>query len=308
MKSINSKRILSALLAAAALLTMAACGKKDKNGEGGGPGLIEEYPFGNESVSGLMSDEPTAAVSASTVITYRYTGLSSPSSTVNGYVSLMTSEENGFSIVDSDFVMSEEPLYDESGRVLLARNAATEPEPEPTPTPTPEAVAEDEDAAGDGDGEGSEDGDAAAAGDVDETEPETSPESEAGDGEPAVPVNRLLLLDISWDENSCEIVTREAEGVISPPPEPMTMHEAQKYLESLPPEKLGLEGESMDRYDVFSFDGTILVDNRACVRMNVYSIDNVEQSNEFMGCYLMSLDGRHLYRLNTSTNEITELD
>lgn len=269
MKSINSKKILSALLAAAVLLTMAACGKKDEDGgEGGAPDLIEEYPFGEESVSGLMSDEPTAAVSSSTVITYRYTGLSSPGSAVNGYVSLMTGEENGFSIVDSDFVMSEEPVYDEKGKVLLARNA------EP----------------------GEESGRAAAA------------ENEAGDGEEAVPANRLLLLDISWDENGCEIVTREAEGVISPPPEPMTMHEAQKYLESLPPEKLGLEGESMDRYDVFSFDGTIMVDNRPCVRMNVYSIDNVEQSNEFKGCYLMSLDGRHLYRLDTSTNEITELD
>ena len=271
MKSINSKRILPALLAAAVLLTMAACGKKDEEGgEGGAPDLIEEYPFGEESVSGLMSDEPTAAVSASTVITYRYTGLSSPGSAVNGYVSLMTGEENGFSIVDSDFVMSEEPVYDEKGKVLLARNA--EPGDE---APAPAAPA---------------------------------PEDEDGDVEIAAPVNRLLVLDISWDENGCEIVTREAEGVISPPPEPMTMHEAQKYLESLPPEKLGLEGESMDMYDVFSFDGTIMVDNRPCVRMNVYSIDNVEQSNEFKGCYLMSLDGRHLYRLNTSTNEITELD
>lgn len=261
MKTINSKKILLALLAAAMLLSMAACGKKDGDGEeGAAPDLIEEYPFGEESVSGLMSDESTAAVSASTVVTYSYTGLSSPGSTVNTYVTLMTDEVNGFSIVDSDFVMSDEPVYDEKGKVLLAKNA------------------------------------------------ETEAEEAAGDGEEAVPVNRLLVLDISWDENGCEVVTREAEGVIAPPPEPMTMLEAQRYLKGLSPERLGLEGESMDKYDVFAFDGTIIVDGRACVRMNVYSIDNVEQSNEFMGCYLMSLDGRHLYRLDTSTSEITELD
>lgn len=257
MKTINSKKILLALLAAVVLLSMAACGKKDKDGEGAdSPELIEEYPFGEQTVSGLMSDEPTAAVSASTVITYNYTGLSSPGSAVNGYVSLMTGEENGFSVVDNDFVMSDEPKYSEKGKVLLARSADVE---------------------------------------------------DSGGEEDAVPSNRLLLLDISWDENGCEIVTREAEGVIAPPPEPMTMHEAQKYLESLKPEKLGLEGDSMDEYDVFTFDGTIMVDEHVCVRMNVYSIDNVQHSNEFMGCYLMSLDGRHLYRMDTSTAEITEI-
>lgn len=284
MKTINSKKILLALLAAAVLLSMAACGKKDENGEGGGaPDLIEKYPFGEESVSGLMSDESTAAVSASTVVTYSYTGLSSPGSTVNTYVTLMTDEVNGFSIVDSDFVMSDEPLYDEKGKVLLAKNAEIQPEPETVANTA--ADSEDGEASSDEDGEG-----------------------EAGAVKAAAPANRLLVLDISWDENGCEIVTREAEGVISPPPEPMTMHEAQRYLEGLPPEKLGLEGSSMDEYDVFAFDGTIVVDGRACVRMNVYSIDNLEQSNEFMGCYLMSLDGRHLYRLDTSTNEIYELD
>lgn len=270
MKAIKSKKILSAVLAAAVLLSMAACGKKDKEGEDGeaeaeaaAPELIAEYPFGEQTVPGMTSDDSSAAVSAKTVVTYTYTGISSPGRAVNDYVSLMTGEENGFAVVDREFVMSDEPKYGEQGSVLLAKSTAA--------------------------GEG----DSGAEGEDAQTEP---------------PESRLMLLDISWDESGCVIVTSEAEGEISQPPEPMTMHEAQEYLESLTPERLGLDGDSMDDYDVFAFDGTVSVDGRACVRMNVYSIDNVQQSNEFMGCYLMSLDGRHLYRLDTSTEEIIELN
>lgn len=275
MKAMDIRKIMSALLAGAILLCMASCGKKDKDGEDGGdepeaPELIEEYPFGELTVPGLTSEDATAAVK--TAVTYSYTGLSSPGGTVKSYVSLMTSEENGFAVVDSEFVISEEPGYGEQGSVLLARSA--------------DAAAESGEDAGD----------------------ESEADGESGGEEPAAPKNRLLLMDISWDSGGCVIVTSEAEGVISQPPEPMTMYEAQQYLESLTPEKLGLDGESMDEYEVFTFDGAIAVDGRACVRMNVYNIDNVQQSNEFMGCYLVSLDGRHIYRLDTSTDEITELE
>lgn len=252
--------MLSALLAAAMLLGMAACGKKDEEGDSAevgdtAPTLVEAYPFGEQTVPGLTSSEPTAAVE--TVVTYSYTGLSSPGKAVDGYVSFMTNGENGFKVVDKYFVMSDEPKYDDEGSVLLAKTA---------------------EAAGNG------------------QDPENSQQGK-----------RLMLLDISWDENGCVIITREAEGEISKPPEPMTMREAQQYLESLTPAELGLEGESMDDYDVFTFDGAMIVDGRACVRMNVYSLDNVQHSNEFMGCYLMSLDGRHLYQMDTATQEIVQL-
>lgn len=274
MKAIKSRRILPALMAAAVLLSMAACGKKDKDGgEGGEDGepaaaeLIAEYPFGEQTVPGLRSEDPAAAVNANTVVTYSYTGLSSPGGAVRDYVSLMTSGENGFAVVDRDFVMDEEPEYGEQGSVLLAKSAS-----------------------------------AVTAG------AEDSEDEEGGGAQPEASENCLMLLDISWDESGCVVVTSQAEGVISQPPEPMTMYEAQEYLKSLPPEKLGLEGESMDAYEVFTFDGAVAVDGRACVRMNVYNIDNVQQSNEFMGCYLVSLDGRHLYRLDTGTQEITEIE
>lgn len=251
MRARKVKRILSALLAAAALLSMAACGKKDEaeagtdSGEGeAAPELIEEYPFGEQTVPGLTSASSKAAVE--TVVTYTYTGLSSPGGDVGTYVSLMKSEANGFEVVDKDFVISDQPEYDDAGRVLLAKSMAVE--------------------------DGAE--------------------------------SQLMLIDISWAEDTCHVVTRQAEGEISQPPEPITMREAQEYLESLHPSELGLEGESMDEYEVFTFDGAVVVDGRACVRMNVYSF---EQSNEFMGCYLMSLDARHLYRMDTATQEIIEI-
>ena len=122
MKAIKSKKILSALLAAAVLLSMAACGKKDGEGEDGeaeaeaaAPELIAEYPFGEQTVPGMTSEDSSAAVSASTVVTYSYTGLSSPGRAVDDYVSLMTGEENGFAVVDREFVMSDEPQYGEQG-------------------------------------------------------------------------------------------------------------------------------------------------------------------------------------------------
>lgn len=256
MRARNGKKILSALLAAAILMSMAACGKKDGDEAEAGPDseanetapeLIGEFPFGEIAVPGLTSASSRAAVTVETV--YSYTGLSSSGGDVRSYVSLMTGDTNGFEVVDKDYVISDQPEYDDAGKVLLARAA-----------------------------EAGEDGSA---------------------GE------RLMLIDISWAEDSCVIVTREAEGVISQPPEPITMREAQQKLESMTPAELGLEGESMDEYEVFTFDGAVVVDGRACVRMNVY---NFEQSNEFMGCYLMSLDGRHLYRMDTATQEITELD
>lgn len=257
------KKVLSALLAAAVLLSMAACGKKDEDetgadgGEAGaGPVLIDEYPFGELTIPGLTSASRSAAVE--TAATYTYTGLSSPGGDVKAYVSLLTGGENGFSVVDKDYVISDQPEYEDAGRVLLAKAAA-------------------------------------AGGDSDDADGEAG-----GAGAP-----RLMLVDISWAEDGCVIVTRQAEGEISQPPEPVTMREAQQHLESLHPSELGLEGESMDEYEVFTFDGTVVVDDRACVRMNVYRFD---QSNEFMGCYLMSLDARHLYRMDMATQEITELD
>lgn len=256
MRARNGKKILSALLAAAILLSMAACGKKDGEETEAGPDseegeaanqLIEEFPFGELTVPGLTSASSGAAVTVETV--YTYTGLSSSGGDVKSYVSLMTGDTNGFSVVDKDFVISDEPEYDDAGKVLLAKAAK----------------------AGEDDSAGSQ----------------------------------LMLVDISWAEDSCVIVTRQAEGTISQPPEPITMREAQQKLESMSPAELGLEGESMDQYEVFTFDGAVVVDGRACVRMNVY---NFEQSNEFMGCYLMSLDGRHLYKMDTATQEITELE
>lgn len=258
MRARNGKKILSALLVAAILLSMAACGKKDEDeaeAEAGtdseegaaASALVEEYPFGELTVPGMTSASSKAAVTVENV--YTYTGLSSSGGDVRSYVSLMADAANGFAVVDKDFVISDEPEYDDAGSVLLAKAAA----------------------AGEDDSAGS----------------------------------WLMLIDIKWAEDSCVIVTRQAEGVISQPPEPITMREAQQKLESMTPAELGLEGESMDEYEVFTFDGTVVVDGRACVRMNVY---NFEQSNEFMGCYLMSLDGRHLYRMDTATQEITELD
>ena len=64
----------------------------------------------------------------------------------------------------------------------------------------------------------------------------------------------------------------------------------------------------MGDYDVIPMDGTQMVDGKPCICMYVYSNHNLPQSNEYMGSYLMSLDGEHLYRLDPNSNQVTELE
>lgn len=64
----------------------------------------------------------------------------------------------------------------------------------------------------------------------------------------------------------------------------------------------------MDQYEVLPMDGTEMVDGKPAIRLHVYNDNNVAGSNDIMGMYLMTIDGEHLYRLDLSTNELTELE
>ena len=74
------------------------------------------------------------------------------------------------------------------------------------------------------------------------------------------------------------------------------------------PADLGLPGDSMDLYEVLPMDGTQMVDGVPAIRLHVYNDNNAAGSNDFMGSYLMTVDGEHLYRVNLETQELTELE
>lgn len=124
---------------------------------------------------------------------------------------------------------------------------------------------------------------------------------EAGDG-------LISSVVISWTAEDCTVELESVPGVISDIPEGMTLNEAFEYIKSLPPSALGLSGESMNEYQVYTESGTVLVGNRACMQISVHSRDNPQNTNKVSSYYLLSSDGRHIYRLDKATGEIEELD
>ena len=106
----------------------------------------------------------------------------------------------------------------------------------------------------------------------------------------------LLSLRIDWDEEALRITPAMIEGaiVIPPPPEPMTLVEAVDHMYSLPPEVLGLEGESMEPYMVFPIDGSVMVEGVPAMRMYIYS-KSESGTNVFEGQYLLSNGGHRIF-------------
>lgn len=91
--------------------------------------------------------------------------------------------------------------------------------------------------------------------------------------------------------------------------QPSTSMAAVETIQSLSPTLLGLEGESMDEYSVYSAVGLVQVDGYPCTEVNVYSVDSATGSNDIQGRYFLSRTSpQHLYRLDTETGVVTELD
>lgn len=73
---------------------------------------------------------------------------------------------------------------------------------------------------------------------------------------------------------------------------------AAEHLQSLHPSVLGLEGDTMENYNIYIRNGFTYVDGQACLRIEVFSSANNAQTNVYMGKYFMSGNGEHIYRLN----------
>lgn len=258
------------------------------------PELPEELEVGDNSVIGmaLEADESEAEAVLAKTITYTYINLNDAGKAAETYVGQLARAEKPFYLVDEEFVRrTDKPDYTAAeGSLIMARNL---PLPE-TETPAESASPEE---------------DPDASEDPDNTpEPTPTPEPEPE------PVRTMLTVRISWSEGKCVVTADEEEGMVtSPPPssvpssESVTMRGAQERLEAMSPEELGLPGESMDVYEVISMDGVAVVDGIACIRVHVYTEETAAQGSEFMGSYLMTIDGQHLYRLNPITDELETL-
>ena len=59
----------------------------------------------------------------------------------------------------------------------------------------------------------------------------------------------------------------------------------------------------MEEYEVYAEEGLVLVDSSPCLQLNVYS----STPRQYRGCYLMTVDGAHLYQLDRDASQVTEL-
>lgn len=261
------------------------------------PELPTELKVGDESVPGmtLEANESEAKAVLAKTITYTYTDLNDAGAAAKTYTDQLCAAAPAFSIVDEEFVRTDAPDFTTpEGMVLLARNLP-KPEPEAGASAAPEESTPPE-------GEGSsapEESGTPASPAPEQTEPPV-------DDTP----NYVLTVRITWSEGQCVVTADEEEGqVTSPPPKPgpgpsITIRGAQERLEAMNPAELGLPGESMAAYEIFARDGVEMVDGVACIRLDVYG---GEIANQFMGSYLMSINGEHLYQIDPVTDIIRVL-
>lgn len=129
---------------------------------------------------------------------------------------------------------------------------------------------------------------------------------------------RLFSIAVEWQEEECVVTVSRPEGEIVTKEEAeaaeaeaeldsITLREAVDYLKGLTPSDLGLTGSSMAAYQVYAMTGTVMVGEDPCMRLNVYTKENPEKTNELLGSYLLTGDKRHLYRCNLEGESVTEL-
>lgn len=262
------KQAGTALLLAALLCLPSGCKKKDDSGEGVNSNLPQEYTLGEASIPALTPGEEEGPVTLGEAAVYTYSGLADPGQTASSYASQLTGSESGFSVVDEELVRTDRPDFSEAeGQIRLAKAIEGE---------------------------------------------EKKDDGEDEDGEPAEPSAMVQSVWVAWTEGTCTVTVEEAAGVITDPPvepEPitMTLTEALDYVKSLPPAALGLDGASMEDYQIYSEEGIVWVDDQTCIRINVYSIDTDGGFNEVAGCYLLASDQSHLYQLDDVTHAVREL-
>lgn len=115
-----------------------------------------------------------------------------------------------------------------------------------------------------------------------------------------------MLLKITWDEDSCTIspvYNQSLEIQTEPQAQEMTLNEVIDRFESYTPKELGLPGDNMSDYTIVPEEGYILIDGQPGFRVNIYE----KVSSSFAGTYLISSDGAHVYSLDRSTQQVSEL-
>ncbi len=108
-----------------------------------------------------------------------------------------------------------------------------------------------------------------------------------------------VAMHLTWGVDNCTVALQTIEQGIRTLND-MTFMETVDYLYTLDPEQLGLEGDMQD-YRIYAADGAVVVDNRVCIRLDVYQLHPELSTNMIAGIYLVTPDGRYLYELEDGT-------
>ena len=118
--------------------------------------------------------------------------------------------------------------------------------------------------------------------------------------------DQLFLLTIQWEDTSCSVTPSLADADAMPKEESqtITLEQAVRVLQTMSPSTLGLPGGSMANYLVYPQEGTVFLDKKPSLLMNVYSSDD----HQFQGSYLRTVPDMRVYALNRDTGEATPLN
>ncbi|MGI6255444.1 MAG: hypothetical protein ACOYJZ_07395 [Acutalibacter sp.] len=275
------------------------------SGCGGDKGLPTDYSVAGQSIPALTVPEGGSMAETDEEI-YTYEGVEGSGNVAKSYVAKLTGADGGFVVVDDTYTQVSVPDFDtDEGTVLMAKDADGEEEEN--------AGEESQEVSEEVSGEESQISSSqvsSSQGGEDSQDESTQEESSSQE-----PDQWLITVKVDWAPEECVVTTSKVAGSITYPEGPdglvaapaMTDDELVSYVETMKPADLGLEGDSMADYRVYTMTGDVYVDGRACRRVQVYSRDNPSSTNHFEGLYLISGNGQHIYRVDPDTDAITPI-
>lgn len=115
---------------------------------------------------------------------------------------------------------------------------------------------------------------------------------------------QVFLLTLQWEEEACTVTPSMAGQDVLPQDERfVTLEEAVELVRRTPLSVLGLSGTSMDEYIILPQDGTVYLDGKPCILLNIYQ----EEDHQFEQSYLLDMTDMQLYGLDRETNEAIAL-
>lgn len=138
----------------------------------------------------------------------------------------------------------------------------------------------------------------------------------------SVQEGHVFQMVIGWsDASALTFRTSAPEGEIHEPEKNSGGGLGSEVIETVPvtaqiekikgmsPSQLGLDGESMEEYEIFPVEGFVKVDGLDCRRFNLYR--RVESGGghypDLEGIIVLSADQEHIYWLDPESNAVTEL-